>query len=184
MHRLDKIKIDIYDWSDKYDRDINETARFGNKYASVSHFADTVFPMDSSPGVMSVKNLSHEYEMSKVEDIRDPSMRLTDMDSIQYNVAVENYIKLTEGTLDSWILSFTDQCSNNASARMIMASDSYKSIFDMGSVLQTDNIMVIKTGLTEGEKSVIDNMCLLRPGVHDIQKNCIAGHRQDNADSL
>ena len=170
MHRLDKIKTDIYDWPDKYDHDINDTARFGNTYTSVSHFCDTLFPMDSSPGVASVKNLNHEYDMSKVEHIRDPGMRLTDMDSSQYSVAAENYIKLTQGKLHSWMSSFTDQCSNNASARMIMASDSYRSIFEMGSVLQTDNIMVIKTGLTEGEKSVIDNMCLLRPGVHDIQK--------------
>lgn len=173
MHRLDKIKIDVYDWPDQYDRDINDAARFISKYASVSHFADTVFPMDSSPGFMPRKDLSHEYDMSKVEDIRDPSMRLTDMDTLQYNVAAENYIKLIQGKLHSWMLGFTDQCSSGSSARMIMASDSCKSIFNMGSVLETDNIMLIKTGLTEGEKNVIDNMSLLRPGVHVFQKNCM-----------
>jgi hypothetical protein len=173
MQRLDKIKTDIYDWPDKYDHDINDTARFGNTYTSISHFCDTLFPMDSSPGVASVKNLNHEYDMSKVEHIRDPGMRLTDMDSSQYNVAAENYIKLIQGKLHSWMLGFTDQCSSSSSARMIMASDSCKSIFNMGSVLETDNIMVIKTGLTEGEKNVIDNMSSLRPGVHVFQKNCM-----------
>ena len=171
MHRADKIKTDIYDWPDKYDRDINECARFYSKYASVKYFGDAGFAMDVTPGIMPITNLSYEYDMSKAENIKDPSMRLTYMDSIQYNIAAENYIKLTQGKLHNWISSFTDQGIDNASARAGMGSKTFKSVFDMGSVLQEDSMILIKEGLTDGEKSVIDSMCRLRQGVHDIQKS-------------
>ena len=83
----------------------------------------------------------------------------------------ENYRKMQDGTLHRWLCKGIENYSDNSDTADNMGSDTFRRFFDMGIVINMNNIGRIKDNLNNNEAAVVDNMCKSRSDVNAFYLN-------------
>ena len=160
------MKTNIYDWPDEYDHIATSFLQFLKEHASLESFVDLAFPMEVHGAIPVGKDFSKTYDMTRMYHERDYRSFEGVSNILSHMVIKENYMKMQDGTLHRWICEGMENYSDDSDAADSMGSDTFRRLFDMGIVLNMENIGRIKVNLNNNEAVVVDNMCKSRADVN------------------
>ena len=153
------MKRDIYDWPDKYDDALKSMLQFTVENLSMRNMADLCLPMEAHSTPLREADFSKEYDMAKDYDKDSYISMVGGPKTLQGLVIKENYGKMLDGRLQKWSSSDMDNCDQRKNKRYGMGSETYRKMFDMGIVVNMENVNELKRGLNSNEVAVVDNMC-------------------------
>ena len=156
------MKTNIYDWPDEYDHIATSFVQFLKEHASLKSFVDLAFPMEIHEAILVGKDFSKTYDMTRMYHERDYRSFEGVSNILSHMMIKENYMKMQSGALHRWICegmeNYSDD-SDKADTPDNMGSVILRRLFDMGIVINMDNIGRIKDNLNNNEAVVVDNMC-------------------------
>ena len=160
------MKTNIYDWSDEYDQIATSFVQFLKEHASLKSFVDLGFPMEIHRTRLVGKDFSKTYDMTKTYHESDYRSFEGVSNILSHMVIKENYMKMQDGTLHRWICKGIENYSDDSDTADNMGSDTFRRFFEMGIVINMDNIGRIKDNLNNNEAAVVDNMCKSKSDVN------------------
>ena len=153
------MKTNIYDWSDEYDHVATSFVQFLKEHASLKGFMDLGFPMEVHRTRLVSKDFSKTYDMTKTYHGSDYGSFEGGSNTVSHMVIKENYRKMRDGSLHRWLSKGIENYSDNSAMAENMGSTTFRRFFDMGIVLNMENIGRIKDNLNNNEAVVVDNTC-------------------------
>ena len=162
------MKTNIYDWPDEYDHIATSFVQFLKEHASLKSFVDLAFPMEVHRTRPVGKDFSKIYDMTRMYHERDYGSLKGGSITVSHMVIKENYRKMQDGTLHRWICEGMENYSDDSDTADNMGSDTHRRLFEMGIVINMDNIGRIKDNLNNNEAAVVDNMCTSESHVNKI----------------
>ena len=162
------MKTNIYDWPDEYDHIATSFVQFLKEHASLKSFVDLAFPMEIHRAIPVGKDFSKIYDMTRMYHERDYRSFEGVSNILSHMVIKENYMKMQDGTLHRWICEGMENYSDDSDTADNMGSDTFRRLFEMGIVINMDNIGRIKDNLNNNEAAVVDNMCKSKSHVNKI----------------
>ena len=140
------MKTNLYDWPDEYDRVVDALCQFIMEHLSIKNLVDAGLPMEVHQ-IRLVKDLKKKYDMTKSYQINKSYNSLRrKSDNLQTMVIIENFNKMQNGTLHRWSSSSGDEKYDDS---LSIGSDTYRRIFDMGIIINTQNFDRIKANLKQ-----------------------------------
>ena len=153
------MKTNIYDWSDEYDHIATSFVQFLKEHASLKAFMDLGFHMEVHRTRLVSKDFSKTYDMTKTYHGSYYRNFEGGSNTVAHMVIKENYRKMQDGSLHRWLSKGIENDSDNSNMADNMGSTTFNRFFDMGIVLNTENIGRMKDNLNNNEAVVVDNMC-------------------------
>ena len=119
---------------------------------------DLGFPMEVHGTKLVGKDFSKIYDFTKTY-VSDYGSLKGESNIVLHMVIKENYRKMQDGSLPRWLSKGIENYSDNSAMADNMGSTTFRRFFDMGIVLNMENIGRIKDNLNNNETVVLDNMC-------------------------
>jgi hypothetical protein len=91
---------------------------------------------------------------------------------------------MQDGTLHRWLCKGLENYCDKSDTADNMGSDIFRRLFEIGIVLNTDNIGRIKDNLKHNESAVVDNICESKSHVNKILSLICGCTWQNNAASI
>ena len=156
------MKRNIYDWADEYDQIATSVIEFVKEHGSINSIADLIYPMEVHRRRLVGKDFRKTYDMTKAYHESDYRSLEGVSNNLRQLVIKENYTKMQDGTLHRWLYKGIENESDNSETADNMGSETFRRLFDMGIVINMNNIGRIKENLRNNEAAVVDNMCKSR----------------------